>query len=279
MKAAELLLALGLTLVLAACATPEAHIDTLARSAHLERTIVQGAPYRHVLYRPQEPRTGSVLHVYLEGDGTPYLMRTWVVADPTSRSPLALALMIEDPGPTLYLGRPCYLGLARDPPCTPADWTLARFSPEVVQSMATVLKQQIAHGDYRHVTLIGHSGGAALAVLLADRVEAVDRVVTIAGNLDVAGWTRLHGYTPLSGSLDPLTSGPHRSSVELIHFAGGADRNIPAALIQGAADRLGGRVTVIPGFDHQCCWARLWPELLKEDFDMSRGFDALMPQR
>jgi len=260
-------------LFLAACTSPQARIDALARRGGLEREIVPGGPFRHVIYRPRVRRIGSELHVYLEGDGTPYIGRTIVAGDPTPRAPLALELMLEDSAPTLYLGRPCYLGLAHDPPCNPSYWTLERFSPEVVQSLARALELELERFGPGRVTLIGHSGGAALALLLADRVGAVDRVITVAGNLDVGGWTRLHGYAPLSGSLDPMTSGPHRSDLMLLHLAGAADRNVPATLIQGAAARLGGTVIVLPHFDHQCCWRRLWPRLLRHNFSDLSGFD------
>jgi hypothetical protein len=253
-------------LALGACRSPQARIDALARQGSLERDIVMGAPFRHVIYRPREARPGDELHVYLEGDGTPYLAHTIIASDPTPRAPLALELMLEDPGPTLYLGRPCYLGLAHDPPCGPAYWTSRRFSTEVVQSLAAALTLELRRAPRRHVTLIGHSGGAALAWLVAARVPAVDRVVTIAGNLDVAGWTRLHGYTPLSGSLDPMHE-PSRAGLALVHLAGGADRNVPESLVRAAASRLGGTVIVIPGFDHHCCWTEIWPRMLRQDFN------------
>jgi len=252
---------------LSACISPQAQIDRLAREGLLVREVVSGSPFRHVVYRPLTPRVGSVLHVYLEGDGTPYVGRTQITSDPTSRTAVALKLMLEDPGPTLYLGRPCYLGLAHEPPCDASYWTLRRFSPDVVQSLAIVLNLELARSGLRRITIIGHSGGATLAILIADRVPAVDRVITIAGNLDVAGWAQLHGYAPLTGSLDPLTSAPHRSDVTLLHLAGAADRNIPATMIQGAAQRLGGRVIVIPRYDHLCCWVAYWPFFLRQDSD------------
>jgi pimeloyl-ACP methyl ester carboxylesterase len=253
-------------LILGACRSPQARIDELARRGSLEREVVTGASFQHVIYRPREPRAGDELHVYLEGDGTPYIARALIAADPTPRAPLALELMLEDPGPVLYLGRPCYIGLAHDPPCEPAYWTLKRFSPEVVQSLAAALTRELESMPRLHVTLIGHSGGAALALLVADRVPAVDRVITIAGNLDVDGWTRLHDYTPLRGSLDPMTSGLHRTDLTLVHLAGGADRNVPETLVRAAASRLGGTVVVIPGFDHGCCWTKIWPEILRQSF-------------
>jgi hypothetical protein len=231
--------------------------------AGLVREIVPGAMFRHVVYRAGPARSGTDLHVYIEGDGTPYLDRTTVAADPTPRAPLALELMLVDSAPSLYLGRPCYLGLAHDPGCDSSYWTLKRFSNEVVQSLTLVLERELERADSRHVTLIGHSGGATLALLIAERVPRVERVITVAGNLDVGAWTRLHHYTPLNGSLDPMTGPPPRSGLELIHFAGGQDTTVPARLISTAAGRLGGRVTVFPGFGHECCWERVWPTLLQ----------------
>jgi dienelactone hydrolase len=239
------LIALLAFIALPACTSPAARIDRIATRAGLVREIVPGASFRHVIYRPAAPRFGAELHVYIEGDGTPYLDRDTVAADPTPRAPLALYLMRLDPAPSLYLGRPCYFGLAENPGCGASYWTLKRFAPEVVQSLAAALEVEISRTGQRHLTLIGHSGGATLALLVADRVPEVERVITIAGNLDVAGWTRLHHYEPLSGSLDPLTSGPHRSTVELIHFAGADDPTIPAAMIEAAAVRLGGRVKLV----------------------------------
>src|SRR6185436_12059458 len=117
--------------------------------------------------------------------------------DPTPRHPLMLQLMTLDSAPSVYVGRPCYFGLANDPPCTPRDWTLDRFSPRIVDSMASVIEQLRAGRGTDAIELYGHSGGAALAVLLAARLGGVQRIVTIAGNLDVEAWTTYHGYTPL----------------------------------------------------------------------------------
>jgi hypothetical protein len=234
----------------------------LAGQAQLTREVVEGAGFEHVLYRPARTRAGSQLHVYIEGDGSPYLDRFVVASDPTPHKPVMLELMTHDSSPALYLGRPCYFGLAHTRGCAPQSWTLRRFSPEVLASMSAVLRREITDTHCTHVTLLGHSGGATLALLLAQRVTEVDRVVTIAGNLDPLAWSRLQGYAPLTGSLDPAQESPFRSDLSLVHFAGSADRNIPPELIQSAAERIGGAVVVVPGFTHTCCWSRIWPQIL-----------------
>jgi hypothetical protein len=115
------------------------------------------------------------------------------------------------------------------------------------------------------VQLFGHSGGGALSVLLADRISGVRGLVTIAGNLDTEAWTQLHGYSPLSGSLNP-------SHVELSdelarhseHWTGGRDVLVPPQITQEAAAKIGGRVIEIDAYSHQCCWEKVWPAILAD---------------
>jgi hypothetical protein len=260
----------ALTLLAGACSTaPTASVDQLARRAGLSRDIVQGTAFRHVTYRTEVANPGEELHVYIDGDGMPYRTRYQPSVDPTPADPLALRLMLKDPAPTLYLGRPCYFGLAQDAACNVAYWTLRRFSPEVVESMTRVLRTRIEESGVKRVTLIGYSGGAALASLIADDVPEVDRIVSVAGNLDVAGWVHLHRYSPLAGSLDPLTDERRRTDVMQVHYAGALDENIPATMIAGAAAKLGGRVLIIKDFTHECCWVSIWQTVLKE---LARGY-------
>ena len=75
-----------------------------------------------------------MLHVYLDGDGTP-MLGSYPAADPTPRDPLVLDLMALDSTPSIYVGRPCYHGLS-GAPCSPSLWTSGRYSEPVVASMA-----------------------------------------------------------------------------------------------------------------------------------------------
>lgn len=107
-----------------------------------------------------------------------------MATDPGPRNPLMLKLMALDTAPAVYLGRPCYPGLSRQPPCNPALWTSGRYSPQVLASLARALQTLIRDTGSRGIVLIGHSGGGTLAMLLAARVPDVRAVVTLAGNLD-----------------------------------------------------------------------------------------------
>jgi pimeloyl-ACP methyl ester carboxylesterase len=249
--------------LLAGCATPAERIDKRATAAGFARTVLTGVQYEHIVYRNGRAGTGQVLHVYIEGDGRPYLDRYAVAPDPTPRRALMLELMALDPGPAIYLGRPCYFGLADRAPCTPLEWSLRRFSADTVASMAAVIAHE-GH-DAAAVQIFGHSGGGTLAVLLARTLHNVTAVVTLAGNLDPAAWARLHGYAPLTGSLDPLQGGALASSIRQWHLAGERDRNVPPALIEAAAQVLGkGDFRIVEHADHACCWQREWPAVLQQ---------------
>lgn len=171
--------------------------------------------------------------------------------------------MLADPSPSVYVGRPCYDGLAAAPPCDPAMWTLQRYSEPVVASMTAAVNRILAQSPTADVTLIGYSGGGVLAVLVADRIARVNTVVTVAANLNIDAWTQLHGYSPLIGSINPAARTQWRATLRQIHFAGADDRNVPAALIQSfAASVPTAEAHVIERFDHRCCWLEQWPALL-----------------
>jgi hypothetical protein len=160
-------------ILLAGCATPADRMDAEARSSGFARAVIEGIGFRHVVYTNGRNAAGGALHVYIDGDGSPYVDRWTVASDPTSRNPLMLRLMALDAAPAVYVGRPCYVGQATDPPCSPLDWTLARFSERVVESLARVIEQQRAATGAAGLELFGHSGGGTLAVLIAARVPDV----------------------------------------------------------------------------------------------------------
>lgn len=219
---------------------------------------------------------GGTLHVYLAGDGTPWITRTRISTDPTPRNPVALRLMLLDPSPSLFLGRPCYHGLAGASGCDSALWTHARYSEPVVRSMAHALERIVAERGAGQVVLIGYSGGGVLGWLIAERVRQVRGLVTIASNLDTEAWTRLHGYTPLYDSLNPAVRATLPSRVAQLHLAGARDKNVPPKLVRDAVERPGSNSAVVAlASDHRCCWERLWPGVLErvERLDSTQGLE------
>jgi pimeloyl-ACP methyl ester carboxylesterase len=248
------------------CVSTPSRVAPLVQEAHFQEEVVQGTTFRHRVFRrqPLAESPSGTLHIYIEGDGRPFIARTLVTSDPTPRDPLMLHLMALDPGPSVYLGRPCYFGLAHDPGCNSAYWTSKRFSPEVVDSLAAVLRAEAARTHASRIELYGHSGGGTLAVLLAARITGVTRVIAIAPTLDIAAWCALHGYTPLLGSLNPAEL--HLQWLPIVYLVGSADTNTPPGFVEAAAARTGtmDSVRVIPGYTHTCCWQQLWHGVLEE---------------
>jgi hypothetical protein len=244
-------------LALTACA-PGA--ERLAERADLERVDLQGAEFRHRSYVKRAP--GDTLHLFIEGDGRPWVNGEAPAADPTPRDPLTLRLMLRTPGPAAYVGRPCYFGVV-DPMCKPHYWTHGRFAPEVVASMRAVIDTLIARAGTRDCVLVGHSGGGALALLVAPDLAHRCRIVTVAGLVDTAAWTRWQGYEPLEGSLNPADMLGRVAGIPQVHLVGLRDRNIPAEQTKRALAGVASAVVLeFERFDHGCCWQREWRELL-----------------
>lgn len=255
---------LGLILSVTACAlSPVGQIEREAEAFGFVRETIPGKSFSHVVYLNGPLQGSANLHIYLDGDGSPWILGRVVADDPTPRQPLMLRLMALDPVPSLYLGRPCYNGLANQPPCDPRFWTYGRYAQEVVDSMAGALEFILDRSGINRLVLIGHSGGGTLAMLLAERLIQTNAVVTIAGNLDPDAWTQFHGYSRLRTSLNPTNRAPLRSNIRQLHFVGDRDQNIPPAMVRKAVSHQGrADVRVIPGFDHSCCWHQIWPAVL-----------------
>ena len=256
-------LALLISLVCAACVSPAVRIDGKAAQLGFERQTVWGTQFPHRVYLQRKATDSHRLHVYIEGDGLPWLRPDRVSPDPTPRYALMLRLMAQDTQPAVYLGRPCYFGFVQTPPCSPRSWTQDRYAPIIVDSMAAALARLIAGQGDVELVLIGHSGGGTLAVLLSRRLAKVAAVVTVAGNLDTEAWTRQHGYSDLVGSLNPALLPALDRHIVQLHFQGGQDREIPPALAaRFAVHQPYAQFRLYPGFDHRCCWEEKWTEML-----------------
>lgn len=259
-------IALGLAcMLLAACASPVQRADTLAAQAGFSGESIRGTAFWHSAYYKAGTVDSRSLHVYIENDGTPWVARYFVAADPTPYHPLMLQLMALDRAPALYLGRPCYFQFVQEPPCSPLLWTHQRYSDVVVASMAAALRTHLATHRYTRLVFFGHSGGGTLAYLLAERFPETVALVTLAGNLDVRAWADYHAYTPLSGSLDPALEPPLNRHVVQRYYVGSRDRNVPPDLLRRfIANRPGAKLVEIDGYDHGCCWETVWPKILGE---------------
>lgn len=216
-------------------------------------------------------RKGSTLVAYLEGDGRAYLAADTASTDPTPGDPLALRMALADrrPGPLVYLARPCQYTVGPDRRnCSNRFWTSHRYAPAIIAAMGEALDQEKQRAGASRLILIGYSGGGALAVLLAQRRSDVAALVTVAANLDLAYWTSRDGLAPLSGSIDPASRAAAIRDVPQVHLAGRRDRvvgpDVTRAYLRHYQARKDFEDSLIGefDFDHVCCWAERWPDIL-----------------
>jgi len=277
---------IALLAALTNCASRQQQIDDLALQSHLQRDIITSddglshltytnAAYQALRFSNNNETTKTPrIHVYFEGDGIPWIQPHLVAVDPTPKTALALQLMLLDQHASIYLGRPCYHGYYQQRGCHPLLWTQARYSKPVVDSMVNALLTKLEHDNRLMpsppLTLIGYSGGGVLAMLVAERlhhnhnIASVD-VVTIAANLDVDAWTRLHHFSSLTLSLNPAAMAQRFANIEQLHIYGERDKNVPPAIVLPVKARLGekARWFSMASADHACCWEVLWPQILK----------------
>lgn len=196
-----------------------------------------------------------------------------VSMDPTPRQPLLLFQMLEWEEPSLYLGRPCYFGLGSSDVCDANVWTFSRYSEEVVGAMLEATEEWLSTIPHiESVTLVGHSGGGVLALLIAERITVVDQVsvVALATPVSTERWTDLHGFLKLDGSLDPMVAGKWQAGVERLFVFGEHDQNVPPRLFVPLAENIpGSRVFVVKGEGHRCCSPDIWAKKQKKP-DISR---------
>ncbi len=259
-----LFLCLLIPLLISCAISSGERIREIADNKHFSYRIEQSGGFSHAVFSNDKVTLASdALHVYLEGDGIPWRFRYVVSSDPTPRNPLMLDLMEKDPSSAIYVGRPCYNGFYNEPSCSSKLWTMARHSKPVVNSMAAVIERIRTERRVDKLHLYGHSGGGAMAMLLAARLKSVEVVVTLAGNLDLTAWTKYHGYTPLYGSVNPATQPFLDSSIQQLHLLGGKDKNIPVELvIDWIQLQANGLFYVFNDFTHNCCWAKAWSSVL-----------------
>jgi pimeloyl-ACP methyl ester carboxylesterase len=265
--------------LLAGCADPGRHAETMARTGHLQRGQVNTDSFVLTsFYRISNP--DLPLTVYIEGDGFAWRSRNIPSGDPTPHVATGLALAAADPGPNVvYLARPCqFTPQALDPGCNEAYWTHKRFSEEVVAAMNQAITHYAGQAPDQRINLIGYSGGGALVVLIAARRHDVTSLRTVAGNLDHAEVNRLHRVSATPESLNAIDEARQVAAIPQIHFSGTDDSVVPPLIAQrfvSATASQCARSIFVAGMTHESDWARRWPDLLRLSPSCSTGLRGL----
>ena len=241
------------------------HADELAAQAGWHKYTLDTRHFAHRSYSPAQ-RQHSHLTIYIEGDGLAWISRDKPSSDPTPLNPIALTLALADGRSELaYLARPCQF--MQSSQCQQRYWTSARFAEEVIASTDEAISQLKAQRGAQALTLIGYSGGGAVAALVAARRDDVASLITVAGNLDHQAWSKIHHISPLSGSLNPADSWQELADITQTHFVGAQDTTVPLSVAQSFQRRFPTshfpKLRLVEAADHHCCWLDHWPELLE----------------
>lgn len=212
-------------------------------------------------------RPGADLTVYIEGDGCAWISPARLSTDPTPARSLVLQMTALDRAANVaYLARPGQYGGDAPGGCDPLYWSDRRFSPEVVEAMSEAMDRLRTAACSERVHLVGYSGGAAIAVLVASRRNDIASLRTVAGNLDTEAVNRHHGVTPLTGSLNPIDDARRVGGLPQRHFAGAKDSVVPPfiarSFLRQAGDPDDRRLVILKDVSHSRGWLEAWGELL-----------------
>ncbi|MEW6329984.1 MAG: alpha/beta hydrolase [Pseudomonadota bacterium] len=243
------------------------HAEQLAARADWHKLRLPTDTFILSAYVPKQTVPTDTLTVYIEGDGLAWLNRSQPARDPTPRNPVALELALRHPrGAAAYLARPCqYVEAADAKNCRETYWTAGRFAAPVIEASSQAIDALKQRAGASRLVLVGYSGGGTVAALVAARRGDVDRLVTVAGNLDHRAWTEMQGLPALAESLNPADEWRALQALPQRHFVGGRDNTVGRRVTESYLARFPPdrrpEVVTLPDFDHVCCWVERWDSI------------------
>ncbi len=243
-----LLLAVG-------CATP------LQIPPEFTEKVIETSDFDFVI-RQKVPQPNFPYKIYIEGDGHAFNAYGEPTFDPTPRGTFLRQIAFADTHQNVvYMARACQF--RQNKRCEQKYWTTARFAPEIIAAQAEAVKQIVGNNA---VTLVGFSGGAQIAGLIAVTHPEikVTKIITIAGNLDHPAWTAYHHVPALTESLDLNDYRAAFAKIPQTHYAGTDDTIMPPFLIENFADKTQ-RVIIVKGAEHNDGWDAVLPEIRGAD--------------
>lgn len=245
--------------------------EAISKKAGFSKRVFPTSQFSLVGYEKLNKLSNN-LRIYIEGDGRPWLTRYQVSSNPTPKTPLSLLLAAEDKtgDSILYIGRPCqWLLTGSDKNCQSKYWTTHRYSAEVIQSYSELFDQYLNNHSYiKNVEVVGFSGGATVALLLAAQRDDIRSVRTVAGNLDINKFVEIHNVSPLLGSMNPVSYSPTLQNVPQLHFVGGKDNLVPLDIFLSYQSKLNSKhcagFEVVESASHSKGWVERWSSLLNK---------------
>ncbi|MFJ4144725.1 alpha/beta hydrolase [Pseudomonas sp. NPDC089734] len=218
-------------LFLSGCTSQQEKLAAWGQARGAETRVVHTRTFSLQIVTPGSLPKGGRLSLFIEGDGQAWATGSQPSLDPTpgQRDMARLALDVDHVG--IYMARPCQF--VKSPGCSSEVWTDARFSRVAIEAFNDAIDTLKARYEASSIELIGYSGGAAIALLIAEERDDISRIQTIAGNVDPHAWADLHRLSPLHGSLDPLEESLRLKHIEQRHFVGSSDTVVPPSLLTG----------------------------------------------
>lgn len=253
------------------------HADHFAQSGGLQSnsTVIDGFVLRTYsrINHLDEP-----INVYIEGDGLAWFSRYELSSDPTPREAVGLALAAQDPASNVvYLARPCQFNDFNQMPCDSTYWSDKRFSEKVIAAMNQEVEIFSQKTNRQKINLIGYSGGAAVAVLLAARRNDIASLRTVAGNLDHVYVNQYHHVNSMPESLNAIDVAEKIRGIPQLHFVGTQDKVIPQPVVSRFIEQqntirqeiaqqkpVSCSAVIEVNAGHQKGWVAQWQRLLRQ---------------
>lgn len=213
-------------------------------------------------YKIEAP--GEAVRIYIEGDGNAFDKENKPTDNPTPTTNFLRHLAAADPNPNVvYLGRPCQY--MKTSTCSIEDWTIGRFSPQIINSMDQSVHILMKKAQTKKVILIGYSGGAQIAGLIAVRHPTeIKKIITIAGVLDQKEWTTYHNDTSLTRSLNLKDYKETFNKIPQFHYVGEKDKVVPPILTQSFVINPE-TIILVPKADHQNGFESVYKEIYQQN--------------
>jgi len=252
--------------------TTQAVLNEAARAGFAQH-LIEAPPFL-LMALVKCPTQNTSRHLYIEGDGNSWKTKFILSDDPTPKQPLALKLALRDPHPcVIYLARPgqyIFKDTHRnfeDTHCHSRYWSTHRYAPEVIDAYQLVLDRiQNTYGKQK-LLLVGFSGGASIATLIATQRDDLEGVITVAGDLNHSALNRHHHTSALYASLNPFFFTEKLTTVPQCHWSGEQDVIVPAWVAQDFVAKLNSsgcaKHYVLKNANHHRGWEKHWTQILR----------------